>query len=75
VLHLPIGKDKTRINVTLSKDTAKSVETLAENEKRTVSAMMAILVEEALDNRNKNKHGFIRGADYYKNIKGLDHHD
>jgi hypothetical protein len=73
VLHLPIGKDKTRIAVTLVKDTAKSVEELAEHEKRTVSAMMAILVEEALNIRNKNKYGFVRGAEYYKNVKGLNH--
>ena len=66
VLHLPIGKNKTRLAVTLDITTAKSVEGLAEEEKRSVSAMLAILVTEALENRDKKQHGFVRGAEYYK---------
>jgi hypothetical protein len=68
VLHLPIGKNKTRLAVTLDLITAHSVEELAGKEKRSVSAMLAILVTEALENRKKSQHGFIRGAEYYKRV-------
>jgi len=53
VLHLPIGKNKTRLTTTVDVDIAENVEDLAEKENRTVSAMLAILIKEALDNRNK----------------------
>ena len=65
---MPIGKNKTRLAVTLDLSTAKNIEDMAEKEKRTVSAMLAILINEALDKRNKSQHGFIRGADYYKTV-------
>jgi hypothetical protein len=68
VLRLPIGKNKTRLAVTLEIITAEQVEKLAKTEKRSVSAMLAILITEALDNRKKVQYGFVRGADYYKCI-------
>ena len=63
---MPIGKNKTRLAVTLDLSTANRVEGLAETEKRSISAMLAILIDEALTNRNKTQNGFIRGSDYYK---------
>ena len=63
---MPIGKNKTRLTATVEVGIAQSVEDLADKENRTVSAMLAILIKEALDNRNKTQHGFIRGAEYYK---------
>ena len=66
VLHLPIGKNKTRLAVTVEIGVAQKVEELAEKEERTISAMLAILVKEALENRNKSRGGFVRGAEYYK---------
>jgi hypothetical protein len=50
VLHLPVGKNKTRLTVTLESSTAQCIEGLAEKENRTVSAMAAILITEALTN-------------------------
>ena len=50
---MPIGKNKTRLTTTVDVDIAENVEDLAEKENRTVSAMLAILIKEALDNRNK----------------------
>jgi hypothetical protein len=66
VLHLPIGKNKTRLSVTLDIDTAHYIEDLAKNEDRTVSSMIAVLIKESLGNRKKVHHGFVRGAEYYK---------
>ena len=65
---MPIGKNKTRLAVTLDLPTAQLVEELAEKEKRSISAMLAILVSEALENRGKAQHGFLRGAEYYKRV-------
>ena len=65
---MPIGKNKTRLAVTLDLSTAKNIEDMAEKDKRTVSAMLAILINEASDKRNKSQYGFIRGADYYKTV-------
>ena len=44
-----ISKDKARVAVTLTKDVIERITALAENEKRTISAMTAILIEEALE--------------------------
>ena len=65
---MPISKNKTRLAVTLDLPTAQLVEELAENEKRSVSAMLAVLITEALDNRDKSKHAFVHGAEYYKRV-------
>ena len=68
VLHLPIGKNKTRLAVTLDLDTAKIIEEMAENEKRSGSAMLAILISEALETRKKAKYGFVRSTEYYRSV-------
>ena len=62
---MPVGKDNKRLVVTVSKEIAKQVEELAREEKRSVSAMSALLIDEALSRRDKNQHAYIRGADYY----------
>lgn len=48
-----ISKDKARIAVTLTKDVIERITALAENEKRTISAMAAILIEEALETHSE----------------------
>lgn len=48
-----ISKDKARIAVTLTKDVIERITVLAENEKRTISAMAAILIEEALETHDE----------------------
>ena len=65
---MPISKNKTRLAVTLDLQTAQLVEELAEKDKRSVSAMLAVLITEALENRDKSKHAFVRGAEYYKSV-------
>jgi len=65
VVLLPVSKSNTRLAVTVSNETAMKIEELAEQEKRTVSSMTAILIEEALYTRDKDKHAFLRGAKYY----------
>ena len=66
VLHLPIGKNKTRLAVALDIGTAQAIKDMAAKEKRSASAMLAILIAEALENRKKpqQQHAFIRGAEY-----------
>lgn len=48
-----ISKDNDRITTILSKEIAKRVEKLAESEKRSVSAMAAILIEKGLESYKK----------------------
>ena len=66
---MPISKNKTRLAVTLDLQTAQLVEELAKKEQRSGSAMLAILITEALENRKKlNTGGFVRSAEYYKRV-------
>ena len=62
---MPVSKENTRLTFTVSNTIAKEIEDLAEKEQRTVSAMSAILIEEAIGTRDKNKHAYLRGTEYY----------
>ena len=53
VFSLPIGKESERIATIISKDLAKKIADLAKLEKRSVSAMTAILIEKGLDSFKK----------------------
>jgi predicted transcriptional regulator len=68
VLLLPLGKNKVRRGVSLDVNTAHRVDELATAEKRSGSAMLAILISEALECRSKTQHGFVRGAEYYQKV-------
>jgi len=48
-----ISKDNDRITTILSKEIAKQVEKLANEEKRSISAMAAILIEKGLESYKK----------------------
>jgi hypothetical protein len=48
-----ISKDNDRITTILSKEIAKQVEKLADEEKRSISAMAAILIEKGLESYKK----------------------
>ena len=63
-----VCKDKLRLGITVENEVFKQIKDLAEKEKRSISAMSAILIEEALDKRNVNKHAYIRGVEYYGNL-------
>ena len=62
---MPVGKGNKRLVVTVSKERAKQVEELASKEKRSVSAISALLIDEALTRRDSDRHAFLRGAEYY----------
>ena len=70
VVELPVGKDNTRLVITVSKEKAKQIEGLADQEKRSVSAMTAVLIEEALYGRDRDRHAYVRGAEYYARRSG-----
>ena len=72
---MPVSKDNTRVAVTLSNEVVRQIEELAGKEKRTISAMSAILIKEALGNRDKNKYAYLRGAEYYSGIKARNEED
>ena len=65
---MPIGKNKTRLTVTLDKSTAQDIEDMAAKEKRSGSAMLAILIDEALHNRKRSQNAYIRGPEYYAQV-------
>jgi hypothetical protein len=46
---MAISKDKERVTAIISKDIEKKIVELAEKEKRTISAMTAILIEKGID--------------------------
>jgi len=48
-----ISKDSVRVATILSKEVAQKIEELAKLEKRSVSAMTAILIEKALESYKK----------------------
>ncbi len=48
-----ISKDNDRITTILSKEIAKQVEKLSKEEKRSISAMAAILIEKGLESYKK----------------------
>lgn len=50
---MAISKDKERILTIVSKELAKKIAELAEQEKRSISAMTAILIEKGLDSFEK----------------------
>ena len=50
---MAISKDSVRVATILSKEVAQKIEELAKLEKRSVSAMTAILIEKALESYKK----------------------
>jgi len=48
-----ISKDKERVTAIISKEIAEQIAELAEQEKRTISAMTAILIEKGIDSFKK----------------------
>jgi hypothetical protein len=52
---LPVSLKNARVATTLDKDTLRKVAKLSEIEDRTVSSMIAVLVKEALRNREGKK--------------------
>lgn len=52
---MPLRDDKSRITAIIDKKLEESIIQLAEEEKRTKSAMTAILIEEAVNQRLKIK--------------------
>jgi len=51
--RLPIKNSKDRVTTIISKDTVKKIVELAEKEKRSLSAMTAILIEKGLESYKK----------------------
>lgn len=50
---MAVSPKNVRLAVTIDKDTAKKVEQTVEKKVRTFSSMLAILIKEALQERNK----------------------
>lgn len=52
---MPIAKDKARLVATVDKEIEEKVIALSKEEKRSISSMTSILIEEAINNREKQK--------------------
>lgn len=52
---MPIAKDKARLVAIVDKEIEEKVIALAKEEKRSISSMTSILIEEAINNRDAKK--------------------